>query len=164
MKYILPLFILFISTSIFAQDSYTASNGVTYTEGDTIKLGLGSGLNGQFVHLKIGGWAVFAGAESTVGTGYSNTGVVLKKIKHKKIKGVKKPVFTVGAGDITNYRLDIESAIQTCEVIPCNSSKKVVKVEKTGKYDKLAKIKKLLDQGILTQEEYEIEKDKILNQ
>ena len=43
-----------------------------------------------------------------------------------------------------------------------NKTKEVFNVKQDDKYDQLAKIKKLLDNGVLTQEEFENEKRKIL--
>ena len=95
---------------------------------------------------------------------YAGLSVKLKKIKSFQHKTLgNSVVFTVGGGNITNYTLDIENAIATCEVEICNNAK-VVNISKSDKYDQLAKLKKLLDQGILTKEEYHIEKTILLNQ
>lgn len=148
-------------------EEFTASNGITYKIGDEVKLGRGSDTNGKFVYVNIGGWAISTNPEENR-LGAANAGllVTIKKINkynHKRYKGV---YFTVGGGNITNYTLDIENAIKTCEVENC--TKEVQKVEVVGntsdKYDQLKKIKKLLDDGVLTQEEYDAEKKKILEQ
>lgn len=156
------LFIVFVSFSYGQRlDSYEASNGIVYKPGDTVQLGLGSGLQGTFVHLQLGGW--MAGEPTQIGANYSNLGVVVKKIKKRKLKGVEKVFFVVGGGNITNYNLMIEEAIQVCEVTPCPNKEGAV-VVKDDKYDKLAKLKKLYDEGVLTKEEFETEKSKILKQ
>src|SRR5690606_41705737 len=100
--------------------------------------------------------------------GAANAGlnVTIKKMNKYSCEGQKGVYFTVGGGNITNSILDIENASKTCEVEICN--KEVQKVEIIGdtsdKYDQLEKIKKLLNEGILTQEEYDTEKKKILEQ
>ena len=148
-------------------DEFTASNGITYKIGDEVKLGRGSDTNGKFVYANIGGWAVSTNPEENR-LGAANAGLIvtIKKINKYNYKRQKGVYFTVGGGNITNYILDIENAIKTCEVEICN--KEVQKVEIIGntsdKYDQLEKIKKLLDEGILTQEEYDTEKKKILEQ
>lgn len=76
----------------------------------------------------------------------------------KRYKGV---YFTVGGGNITNYTLDIENAIATCEVENCIEEKNE-RNSSVDKYDQLKKLKELFDEGILTQEEYDAEKKKIL--
>jgi hypothetical protein len=170
MKSIILLLAILFSFSVSAQklNSYDASNGLTYKVGDTVKLGLGSGNNGNFVFLRMGGWAAMASGEvSPIGSGYSNMGVVVKKIRKSKMKGVEKVIFTVGGGNITNYVLSIEDAIETCEVKPCKDNNKpqvvVATSKEDDKYDKLAKLKELFDDGILTKEEYEAEKKKLLD-
>jgi len=146
---------------------YTASNGITYKIGDDVKLGRGSDSNGKFIYVNIGGWAISANPEQNrLGAANSGLIVTIKKIKKYNYKRYKGIYFTVGGGNITNYILDIENAIKTCEVENC--TKEVQKVEIVGstsdKYDKLKKIKKLLDEGVLTEGEYQSEKKKILNE
>ncbi|GAA0878976.1 hypothetical protein GCM10009119_19440 [Algoriphagus jejuensis] len=142
-------------------EEYTASNGVTYKIGDEIKLGRGSDTNGKFVYANVGGWAVSTNPEDNR-LGAANAGLIvtvkkINKYNHKRYKGV---YFIVGGGNITNYTLDIENAIQSCEVENCAQESQTVT---TDKYDQLAKLKKLLDDGVLSVEEYELEKKKILN-
>ena len=97
--------------------------------------------------------------------GAANSGLIvtLKKIKKYNYKRYKGVYFTVGGGNITNYTIDIENAIKSCEIEVCNDKKEVAE-SKPDKYDQLAKLKKLLDDGVLTQEEYDAEKKKILEQ
>ena len=137
---------------------YKASNQVNYKVKDTVQLGLGSGLQGTFVHLKMAG--IMTGSSTQIGSAYSNSAVVIKKIKKHKLKGKETIFFIVGGGNITNYSLQIEAAIQTCEVMPCEKEQDY---KAAGKYDKLAKLKQLLDNGAISKEEYNIEKEKILN-
>lgn len=137
--------------------TYAASNGVTYNVGDTIKLGRGSDTNGNFAYLTMGGFGsaltAMDGAEPIiVGSALSGMGAVIKKIKTAKLKGQKKIYLIVGAGNISNYNLDIEGAISTCEVADCKGKSESPKGT-TDKYEKLKKLKELLDQGALTQEE-----------
>jgi hypothetical protein len=145
-------------------EEFTASNEITYKVGDEIKLGQGSDTNGKFVYVNIGGWGVSTNAE-TNRLGAANAGLIVtvKKIKKYNYKRYKGVYFTVGGGNITNYVIDIENAIKSCEVENCND-KKAITESKPDKYDQLAKLKKLLDEGVLTKEEYDSEKKKILEQ
>lgn len=145
-------------------DSYTATNGVTYNEDDMVTLNVGSGINGTFISLYVGGWAT--PPQQGLGSGYNDYPLKIKKIKKFTKRGAEKVVFTVGGGNITNYYLVIEDAIRECEVLPCNGNdiQKVEIVDSEDKYDKLAKLKKLFDDGVLSKEEYESEKKKILEQ
>ena len=155
--------LLLISGILNAQENlkeYTASNGITYKIGDRIKLGKGIGGQGTFVYLKMAGW--MAGTDTQIGSAYAGLNVDLKKIKKYKFKGAEKIIFTVGGGNLTNYSLEIEEAISVCEIIDCNG-KPVDTIIESDKYDKLNKLKILLDNGTLTKEEFEIEKKKLLN-
>ncbi len=167
---------LFTISSLHAQrveklDEYTASNGVTYKVGDEIKLGRGSDTNGRFVYVNMSGWgAVMTATNDQVHNANqnrmeaSNAGmlVTIKKIKSYDKKRFKGVIFTIGAGNITNYTMDIENAIATCEVENCKTESDQVAVATSDKYDKLKKLKELFDDGVLTEEEYNAEKDKIL--
>ena len=160
----ITLLLLFLTAFANAQrlDEYTASNGITYKEGDEIELNRGSGDNGRFVYVTIGGWAVSSNAYANqLPASNANINVVVKKIKKYDTKRLKAVIFTVGGGNITNYILDIENAIAACEITPCDSEDKN-NASASDKYDKLAKIKKLFDEGVLSEDEYEAEKKKIL--
>ena len=145
-------------------NKYLASNGITYKVGDEIKLGRGSGNNGDFVYLRFGGWY---GATDTnpqlVNSASSGLVLVIKKIKRYDYKRFKGVYFTVGGGNITNYLLDIENAVSTCEVENCIKDNKVNIPSSGDKYNRIAKLKELLDAGAITKEEFELEKKKILN-
>lgn len=138
---------------------YKASNGITYKIGDDIILGQGSGVNGAFVYIRMAGWMGGGQVQSF----QSGTYAVIKKITKNNRKRFKKVVFTIGAGDITNYSLDIEDAIKTCEVENCTKEAQDVMVV-PDKFDQLKKLKELFDNGVLSQEEYNAEKKKILGQ
>ena len=157
------LLLLLVSGVVNAQENlkeYVASNGITYKVGDMVLLGRGSGGQGTFVYLKIAGW--MAGSETQIGSAYSGLNVEIKKIKKQKFKGAEKIIFTVGGGNITNYSLEIEEAISSCEIKDC-ATQNNAPVSQTDKYDQLKKLKALLADGTLSQEEYDAEKKKLLN-
>lgn len=158
----------------YGKESYEATNGIVYKVGDTIKLGRGSAPNGDFNYLQMGGMYNSLSAlqgdteniSSGIGRNYSGLKVILKKIKYWKLKGARKVVFVVGGGNITNYNLMIEDAIATCEIEDCdrrNQSETPIIYQKVDdKYDKIKKLKELLDMGAITKEEYDKEKKKLL--
>ena len=80
------------------------------------------------------------------------------------MRGASKVYFVVGGGSITNYWLMIDDALATGEVIdPTKKNMENNKQNTTGsKADKLRELKELFDEGILTQEEFDKEKKKIL--
>lgn len=171
MKKIVFAFFVLISISSTAQrvETYTASNGVTYHPGDTIHLGMGSAPNGDFLYLQMGGWGAAMTSNSynhdqnNIGRAYAHTNVILKKIRQGKVKGAQKTIFVVGGGNITNYYLDIDPAIETCEVTPCSKDSGTT-TNSTSIADEIAKLKDLLDKGAITQEEYDAAKKKLLGQ
>lgn len=157
------LLLLLFTSFCFGQrlTEYKASNGITYKEGDTIKLGMGSGNRGSFVYLQIGGW--MAGSATPIGSNYNGLNVIVAKIKKFTFKGAEKVVFSVKGGNITNYILIIEDAISVCEIKDCNE-KKIAVINESDKFDKLKKLKELFDSGVLTKEEYETQKKKLLDE
>ena len=173
MKFLLSFFTLIFFTfssqsqSIIRLKEYKASNEIIYKIGDTIKLGRGSNPNGKFVYVTMSGWALSSDPDknmlSAVNSGLE---VRIKKIKKYNTRNLKAVHFTVGGGNITNYNLDIESAIQTCEIEDCTKEENsnVVIQQKETRLDKLKKLKELLDMEAITQEEFELEKKKILEQ
>ncbi len=169
MKKVVMLFLL-VSISLTAQkkveklESYTASNGVTYKLGDEFKLEKGSDTNGKFVYVLMGGWAMSTNNAEANRLPAANAGLIVtvKKIKKYNYKRYKGVYFTVGGGNITNYIIDIENAIGVCEIKPCTSSKEAQ--PKPDKYDQLKKLKELLDSGVLSQDEFDSEKKKLLKQ
>ncbi|KZS41870.1 hypothetical protein AWE51_00040 [Aquimarina aggregata] len=141
---------------------YKASNNVTYKVGDRIKMGQGSSADGNFVYLKMAGWMAGSPDAVPIGSAYASMELKIKKIKRYNQKMFKGVYFTIGGGNLVNYNLDIENAISTCEVENC-TKKTEAKVVTEDKYDQLKKIKKLFDDGILSENEYNTEKTKILS-
>jgi hypothetical protein len=173
-KIILTIFLSAILFYAFAVDpkEYKASNGVTYHIGDTIKLGRGSANNGDFLWLQMGGWSAALSYDANKGSDQLNLGkhhsglnVIVKKMKTMKLKGAERTYFIVGGGNITNYNLYIEDAIETCEVAICKQSNATAVLQvSTDKYDQLKKLKELYNEGTLSHEEYDAEKTKLLSQ
>lgn len=146
---------------------YTAKNGITYHVNDTVRLGRGSATNGEFLYLQLSGWAGALGYDqnkgpdqNNIGRRYANTAVIIKSIKTYKVKGIAKVFFMVGGGNISNYSLTIDDAIDVCEVKPCPNLKEEKSTISVA--DELTKLKKLYDDGVLTKEEYESQKKKLL--
>ncbi|MCC1485571.1 SHOCT domain-containing protein [Winogradskyella immobilis] len=161
-KLILLTFSLLIGNGIYAQKlkEYKASNGITYKVGDDVIMGNGSGNNDQYVYMWITSALVKGGEIKS--RAYNGYAVTIKKIKRFKDKKNEKVLFLVGGGNLSNYTLDIESAIETCEVKDCGNDNAKVSDKETDKYEKLKKLKELLDSGIITQSEFDSEKKKIL--
>jgi Short C-terminal domain len=155
--------LLFVPFITFGQSmsEYKAINNKTYHIGDTVRLDRGSSADGDFLYLQIGGInsILSHGHNQNIDKAYANTGVVIKNIKKGKTRGVEKLWFMVDGGNIANYMLYIDDAIQSCEVVPCQTQKENISVA-----DEILKLKKLLDAGAITQTEYDAQKKKLLNQ
>lgn len=156
-----------MSANAQKKTEYKASNGIIYHVGDTIQLGRGSRDDGSFNYLQVNNtFSAFVGGEPNQGVAksFSGTNVIIKKIREMNMRGASKVYFVVGGGSITNYWLMIDDALATGEVIdPTKKNMENNKQNTTGsKADKLRELKELFDEGILTQEEFDKEKKKIL--
>lgn len=89
---------------------YKASNGITYQPGDTVRLGMGSGTNGEFLYVASGGLA-----PAGLSRAYAQRYTIIKKINNVKFKGQDSYYFVVSMGN-SIYNLGIENAIASCEV------------------------------------------------
>lgn len=166
-------------TSAFAQNdpyeiedenakSYTASNGITYREGDSVKLGYGSSANGYYQFLQLTGFA--AGATMNLNNpsqgqldaarGFANLSFQILKIKRAPARMGRKVYFVI-KGPL-RYALLIEDAIAMCEVLPCKEKAAPGSAALSGA-DELAKYKKLMDEGVITLEEFAEKKKQILS-
>jgi hypothetical protein len=165
--------LLFVTASIqcYAQKitSYKAVNGLTYNIGDTVKLGRGSAPNGSFNYMQMGGFGAFLAHkqqrsdQTNIDKTFANTVTVIRKMKSAQINGTQKVTFVVDGNGPVNFNLAIDDAIQACEVIPCKNQATVSATKTvTDVADEIAKLKKLLDSGALTQAEYDAQKKKLL--
>src|SRR5680860_568067 len=137
-------------------DSYTASNSVTYKVGDEVELGNGSSHDGSFVYVTVAGIA--QDVNDPANNRFRSTGAravgKIKRIRDYNYRGMQGVHFYIGLGEATNYMMNVERAIENCEVVPCPEEGSG-KSQGTDKYDQLAKLKKLYDEGVLTDKEYE---------
>lgn len=149
-------------------EEYKTSNGEVYKLGGRLKLNEGSAQNGNFVFItESANGAMNFNPGAQLKAKYEGSEIVIKQIIKYNLKRLNGTYFTIDIqGKMKSCIIDIENAIATCEVEKCNE--KVQKVEVKGpvsdNYDKLKKLKTLLDEGILTQEEFDAEKKKILEQ
>ena len=171
MKKIVLILMLIVPFSGFAQNlkEYHASNGKTYHTGDTIRVGLGSMPNGDFKYIQINTLLPMpprrsGNSELNAHKDISGSNFVIKKIRNaKQMTGTEKVVITIRTGGPTTSDIWIEEAIASCEVTPCQDSKTGTSPQ-FSVADELTKLKKLLDNGAITKEEYEAQKKKLLSQ
>ncbi len=186
MKTLLLITSLFISSIASAQlspkfenDTLTTSTGFKVYEGLELKIGTGSMNDGDFKFIRTNANSMFKYSSTTGYQGLANqansfrrdnSGLVYK-VKSIMTRGSKKNGYVyyvkIGRG-LVNYEVDLENAIRAEEIIvpeefmPKSKSQSVQVVTTESKYDKLKKIKELKDSGILSEEEFAKEKEKIM--
>lgn len=169
------------SAAMKALDSgYVATKtGWVIKTGDTLLLGKGTLPGGGYTYIYEN--PARMALSTNYGPGYTGTRTVYLKnaspgqkliIKKWGASGVRSTGFTpyavVGAGLVYNYWVEIDNAISSGEIqvpekyqpAPANS----VLVVPVSVADELRKLKSLLDDGLLSKEEYETQRKKILNQ
>lgn len=113
MKQVVFILLMLGAVTAYSQKNipeYKASNGITYQPGDTVRLGMGSGQNGEFLYVASGGLAA-----AGLSRAYAQKYTVIKKINNVRFKGQDSYYFVVGMGNST-YNIGIENAIVSCEV------------------------------------------------
>ncbi|MBV6879122.1 SHOCT domain-containing protein [Epilithonimonas ginsengisoli] len=181
----LLLLLIIISSLSFAQSLPRIENDTLYTTSGyklypklEVKIGVGTMPDGDFKYIRTNSASLFNYTSTTGYQGLANQANSLPRnnsgfkyvIKKVEERGSKKRGFNyyVVLKNIIAYEVDVENAIRTGELelpeefrktIPTNDT---VKMSTTDKYDKLKKLKELLDSGILTQEEFKTEKDKVM--
>ena len=159
--------------AIKSKDTLVANNGMKFYSGAKIKLGVGSTDDGNFKFIRINSGSFFSyygddsqkvNSANSLPRDQSGYNVTIKRVENRgnNKKGfVKYAVFTSG---IVNYEIDIENAISSGEIesIKNNTSEKVT-VNNFSVADELIKLKKLLDDGVINKEEFDKQKEKLLN-
>lgn len=186
MKTLLLLTALCISTFLFAQqtpkfekDTLTTSTGFKVYEGLDLKIGTGSMNDGDFKFIRTNASSMFNYYSTTGYKGLANQANSFSRsnsglnFKVKKImpRGSKKNGYVyyvkIGSG-LINYEVDLENAITSGEIIvpeefmPKSKAAPVQVLATESKYDKLKKLKELKDLGVLSEEEFQKEKEKIM--
>jgi len=162
------------------KDTLFTTSGYKIAEGQEIKIGTGSMPDGDFKFIRRNAASLFAYSSST---GYQNQANAANafprsqaglkyKIKSIEKRGNKKHGYVYYAKIATgliNYEIDVENAIVSGELnVPDEYRPKpkttVVEVkQQISVADELTKLKKLYDDGVLTKDEYEAQKKKLLD-
>jgi hypothetical protein len=116
------LLFLFLLLPQLAFSQYTASNGKTYNVGDTITIGRGSAVNGDFLYIQQNGIAVASTIESggtkddlNMARQYAGLKAVIKRIVIKKLAGQEKACFAIRMSPFA-YIVYVESALESGEI------------------------------------------------
>lgn len=172
MKNLFALLLALLPCVAFAQDikEYKAANGKTYHVGDTVKIGLGSTPDGAFKYVQVSQPGFLPPRRNSndmnARKDVARSNAIIKKIKtgSKLTDAGNKIIFVVKTGGIVNFDVWIEEAIAACEVTPCAAPAGSATTAPVSVADELLKLKKLLDAGALTQDEYNAQKKKLLAQ
>jgi len=168
MKNIFITIICLIPFISFAQNEYKASNGKTYHIGDTIKVALGSMPDGNFKYITASQPAFLPprrnGNDLNARKDFAHANAVIKKIKtgSRLTDSGNKIILVVNGSGLINFDVWIEEAIAACEVTPCATTTSTASAQPASVADELTKLKKLLDAGALTQDEFNAQKKKLL--
>ena len=186
MKILLFITALFITSIAFAQqaskfenDTLTTSTGFKVYKDLELKIGTGSMNDGDFKFIRTNASSLFNYSSTTGYQGLANqansfrrdNSGLIYKVKSIMPRGSKKNGYVYYAKigrSLINYEVDLENAIKAGEIIvpdefmPKSKSNPAQAVATESKYDKLKKIKELKDDGILSDEEFQKEKDKIM--
>lgn len=186
-KTILFFFLSVAITTIYSQsdssvtrlenDTLYTKSGFKITENQQLKIGTGTMPDGDFKYIRIAATSLFQytgndrSAVNSANSLYaSSRGLQYKVVRIDKYGNKKRgfvyyPIINVGA---TRYQVDIDNAIAAGEIdVPDEFKPKpkalVVEVKQQFSLaDELTKLKKLYDDGVLTKDEYEAAKKKLL--
>lgn len=155
------------------EDGYTLSSGWTIKEGDTLKIGKGTMPNKSYAFIYQSPANYFSETSaSTYNKRYLlSNGAKVARVKDIRTYGTKKGGFTivavVGVGEIANYWIELDNAVDAGELIPpaeYATKKEGDQKVRLSTADELKKWKDLFDAGAITKEEYDAQKKKILEQ
>ncbi|MBS1642105.1 MAG: SHOCT domain-containing protein [Bacteroidetes bacterium] len=161
----------------YVNDTIITTTGFKVYEGVKLKLGMGSMPDGSFKFIRINQSSLFAynsnvnnRANSANAAAPSHANHTVEVARTEK-RGSKKVGYTYYAilkmGEASRYECDIESAIAAGEVVVPNEFKPKTNIATQtptiSVADELVKLKKLLDAGAITQEEYDTAKKKLLD-
>jgi len=164
----------------FENDTLYTSNGFKVYAGLKLKIGIGSTNDGDFKYIRINQNSMFAYSSQTGYNGLANQANNFPRNQSgytyevKKImeRGNKKRGYVYYAKivlGLTGYEIDVENAIKSGELEvsdefkPKKVSSNIEIKQAPSPAEELKKFKELLDSGIITQEEFNKQKEKILS-
>lgn len=187
MKSIIILALALSGLNCVAQETYLSENGDTlYTASgfpvvvdNDLKIGTGTTPSGTFKYIRTNSASLFAygsntsnAADNANAMGRNSSGMKYRVVRIEK-RGNKKRgyvFYPILSGGAIKYECDIDNAIACGEIsVPDEYKKKdapvVVEVKQPVSIaDELIKLKKLKDDGVLTEEEFQAQKKKLLGQ
>jgi len=187
MKRIILLFTFCISLIAYSQENTFDGNtlflkdGGSITVGDDLKIGKGTKDNGYFRYIEVNSASMMRASHSS-GTNWGVQDANSMSSQYNDLKGKvtkiqergnrrtgKKWYAVIGVGETRRYQVDIENALIFGEIIVDgnslgqNESDAPEESKTVSKADELLKLKSLLDEGLITEEEFEKMKIEVLN-
>lgn len=166
----------------FVNDTLFTASGYKIAVGQEINIGTGSTPDGDFKFIRRNSTGFGTMMATTDNNAYNKSqlslprnmdghkGKVVKIVArgNNKIGITYQPLITFGSG---RYEIDVDNAIASGEIIvpdefkpkPKNAATVVEMKQQLSVADELTKLKKLYDDGILTKEEYDAQKKKLLD-
>ncbi len=157
-------------------DTLYTTSGFKVVKGDKLKMGIGTMPDGSFKFIRRNANSMFSyyGSNQNVVNSANamprNVSGYEYKVARVEMRGNKKVGFVsyaVLATGIAKYEVDVENAIVSGEIVvpkeyrPTATSSAPASTQSLA--EELKKLKDLFDQGVLTKEEYEAAKKKLLN-
>jgi hypothetical protein len=167
-------------TTYVQANGYVSNVGYTVKAGDELILGKGTLPNKFFAFIYQSPMGYFTETTFDASTRKSLTSAFTgRKVKVKRLQsyGTKRTgynvVAVVGAGDIVNYWIELDQAIEAGEImvpepyaskldINRKNAPVVIQQGSVSVADEIKKLKALYDDGVLTKEEYDTQKQKLL--
>jgi hypothetical protein len=167
-------------TTYVQKNGYVTNSGFTVKAGDELILGKGTLPNKFFAFIYQSPVGYFTETSLDASNRKSLISTFAgKKVKVKRLQsyGTRRTGFNVvavvGAGDIVNYWIELDQAIDAGEIVvpepyasKLDINKKnapvVIQQNSVSVADEIKKLKDLYDSGVLTKDEYDKEKKKLL--
>jgi hypothetical protein len=167
-------------TTYVQKNGYVTTSGFTVKAGDELILGKGTLPNKFFAFIYQSPVGYFTETSLDASNRKSLISTFAgKKVKVKRLQsyGTRRTGFNVvavvGAGDIVNYWIELDQAIDAGEIVvpepyasKLDINKKnapvVIQQNSVSVADEIKKLKDLYDSGVLTKDEYDKEKKKLL--
>ncbi len=165
-------------------DALVTSFGYKLFKGESIKLGLGTKPDGDFKFIRISSKSIFRNTSATpnesndanaLNSRYANLKYEIIRFEKKGSKkhgyvyyAVINPGGLIGTDNpfgLVKYEIDVENALKAGELeLPeqYQPKKEISTAASFSVSDELSKLKKLLDEGVINQDEFDKQKKKLL--
>lgn len=149
--------------------SFTTKAGTTVQKGDTLQLGRGTLPTGNFQFIYVPANMLTGSGQENFSSQMNGLFVVVKEVRLQESKKYGNKTVAVVRANMLNACVDLNGAEASGEIVTANTRQSAVSAAGNNNAggtvsvaDEMAKLKKLYDQKVLTKEEYEGQKAKLL--